>query len=99
MFKSLTVLLSFFLCQDCYAKTIVLNNNNFVSLVGPVTTNSVDDVIKSFKRDLNGLGLTRTNKDGGGNVMSCITYCFNRNFIYAGVQAGQESFILLISFT
>lgn len=48
MFKSLTVLLAFFLCQDCYAKTIVLNNNNFVSLVGPVTTNSVDDVIKSF---------------------------------------------------
>jgi len=48
MLKSLTTLFAFFFCRDCYAKTITLTNNNFVSLVGPVTTNSVDDVIKSL---------------------------------------------------
>jgi hypothetical protein len=48
MLKSLTLLFACFFCRDCYAKTITLSNNNFVSLVGPVTTNSVDDVIKSL---------------------------------------------------
>lgn len=30
------------------AKTITLTNNNFVSLIGPVSSSSIDDVIKSF---------------------------------------------------
>jgi len=44
----ISLLLSFSYIQDCCSKTIILSNNNFVSLVGPVTTNSVDDVIKSL---------------------------------------------------
>jgi len=46
MFKIIISLLIIF--NGIYAKTISLSNNNFVSLIGPVSTNSVDDVIKSF---------------------------------------------------
>jgi len=36
------------LVSQSFGKTITLSSNNFVALVGPVTTSSVDDVIKSF---------------------------------------------------
>ena len=36
------------LASQSLSKTISLSSNNFVSLVGPVTSSSVDDVIKSF---------------------------------------------------
>jgi len=49
MLRSLIICLGvFFTIPDCCAKTITLSNNNFVSLIGPVTTNSIDDVIKSL---------------------------------------------------
>jgi ATP-dependent protease ClpP protease subunit len=49
MLRSITLfLVSMFFVQDCCAKTITLNSNNFVSLVGPVSRSSVDDVIKGF---------------------------------------------------
>lgn len=48
MLKSITLFFSMFYIQDCCAKTITLNSNNFVSLVGPVSRSSVDDVIKGF---------------------------------------------------
>lgn len=49
MFKSFILLLiGFFYFSECCAKTVTLNNNNFISLVGPVSRSSVDDVIKSF---------------------------------------------------
>ena len=34
--------------SQSFGKTITLSSNNFVALVGPVTSNSVDDVIKSL---------------------------------------------------
>ncbi len=40
------------------------------------------------KRDLNGLGLTVTNTNGGGSITSCLAYCKARGFIFAGVEAG-----------
>lgn len=48
MLKYISLLLSMFYIVFTSAKTINLNNNNFVSLVGPVTSKSVDDVIKSL---------------------------------------------------
>jgi ATP-dependent Clp protease protease subunit len=49
MLKSILLsIFGFSFFQDCCAKTIVLSTNNFVSLTGPVTSSSVDDVIKSF---------------------------------------------------
>ena len=39
-------------------------------------------------RDLNGLGDFITNTNGGGSVETCIAYCKNLNFAYAGVQYG-----------
>ena len=44
----ISLLISLSSVYECCAKTIILGNNNFVSLVGPVTSNSVDDVIKSL---------------------------------------------------
>jgi ATP-dependent protease ClpP protease subunit len=36
------------LASQSLSKTISLSSNNFVSLVGPVTSSAVDDVIKSL---------------------------------------------------
>ena len=41
-------------------------------------------------RDLNGLGLTLTNTNGGGSIASCLAYCKARGFIYAGVEFGYK---------
>ena len=37
-------------------------------------------------RVLNGFGTTTVNVIGGGSVETCINYCKNKGFKYAGVQ-------------
>jgi len=48
MFISLFFSLLVCFISETYSKTITLTSNNFVSLIGPVTSHSIDDVIKLF---------------------------------------------------
>jgi len=50
MFKKLILGLSLLVSSliSCDSKVVTLTGNNFVSLIGPVSRNSVDDLIKSF---------------------------------------------------
>ena len=41
-------------------------------------------------RVLNGLGNSFTNTLGGGSIKSCISFCKNKGFAYAGVQFGFD---------
>jgi ATP-dependent Clp protease protease subunit len=43
-----SILVGFFIIQESSAKTITLSNNNFVSLIGPITKSSIDNVIRSL---------------------------------------------------
>ena len=42
----------------------------------------------SSKRDLNALGLNTENTNGGGSKESCLNFCNQKGYIFAGVQYG-----------